>query len=80
MYYSQNGRTFLPIKEGGKIKVCETNSRLPPMWPGFDSGPGPLVEFGVGSRLASSIFLLERYPEMLAFQDAGISYSGFPAS
>ena len=25
LYYSQNGRTFLPIKEGGKIRVCETS-------------------------------------------------------
>ena len=24
LYYSQNGRTFLPIKEGGKIKVWKT--------------------------------------------------------
>lgn len=25
LYYSQNGRTFLPIKDGAKIKVCKQN-------------------------------------------------------
>ena len=40
------------------------NARLPPMWPGFNSGPVHMwVEFVVGSRLAPRVFLYDlRFP------------------